>query len=427
MPRRSSGSASSPAQRPRKPGSGPSTASSPGSPRRSAGRSAEAAPQTVSGDVEADWTAIAEYVALVENTADEAGKLVLPNHASRSVDNLRARLGHVRPAEIDTDAAIAALRILPPDKTTSYRDSIRFFNKLIATRARHAPIAHLLPAAPVGHLPTLRDRPMDWSLCTEAFRADLAQVIERAIRVPRQRDRFGGRLGRDPVAERRRATKGRKRPVRNKSSGPRRSARRSPGSPGTPFPTGRRSTRYDAVEELADQGQRLGGRRPVHGARAGRGHAQGSRTPPPRFRPISTISGRSPGATARTKDLLWEIEDLRLDYDDGVRRRAGDVRDARSLREARRSRPGGGRARSSPARACCSRRPAGCWRARRSPSTSGPRRCISGWPRRCWPSSSRARSGHATSTRCSPRVTRRSSSRRGGSGPRPGSTSPAAG
>ncbi|WP_292294807.1 hypothetical protein [Marivita sp.] len=76
----------------------------------------------------------------------------------------------------------------------------------------------------MGDLPTLRDRPMDWSRCTEAFHTDLSRVVELAIRGARERDRFGGRLGRDPVAERRRAT------------------RRSPGSPGTPSRIGQRST-----------------------------------------------------------------------------------------------------------------------------------------------------------------------------------------
>lgn len=176
------------------------------------------APANVPTDADAAWDQVAEYVALAENTRDAEGRRLLPNQASRSIDNLRARLGHVPPHFVDTTAAIAALKALPPDKTGSFRNAIRFFNKLIGSRQRHAAIAPCLPEVAIGHLPTLRDRAMDWTLCSASFRSDLASVIERTIRGPRQRDTFGGRLGRDPVAERRRATKGRKRPVRNKTA-----------------------------------------------------------------------------------------------------------------------------------------------------------------------------------------------------------------
>lgn len=179
---------------------------------------AQDAPRSMPADVDAAWDRLADYVANAENTVGLDGERLLPNHASRSIENLRARLGMHAPARIDTDAAKAALAVIPPDKTASFRRAIRFWNRLIAERARHEAIEALLPSAPVGSLPTLRDRAMDWSLCTEAFRDDLAHVIARALRAPRQRDRFGGRLGRDPVTERRRATKGRKRPVRNKTA-----------------------------------------------------------------------------------------------------------------------------------------------------------------------------------------------------------------
>jgi len=71
-----------------------------------------ATPQTVPGDVMADWDAIADYVALAETRFDARGDQLLPTQSTLSIASLRARLGHVHPAEIDTAEAIAALRAL---------------------------------------------------------------------------------------------------------------------------------------------------------------------------------------------------------------------------------------------------------------------------------------------------------------------------
>jgi hypothetical protein len=148
-------------------------------------------------DARAGWDLIRRYVADVENTFDAAGKRVLPNQSLRSIDNLIARLGHVAPTGLDAEAAQAALLRLPANKTDSFRNSVRFFDKLIAARDRHAPIATLLPAAPIGQLPTLRDAAIDWQAFGEAFRASMETAIDRAMNVPRPAgpDRFGGRLG----------------------------------------------------------------------------------------------------------------------------------------------------------------------------------------------------------------------------------------
>jgi hypothetical protein len=96
------------------------------------------------------------------------------------------------------------------------RNSIAALNRLIANRDHHPAIAHLLPARPIGPLPRLRDTPLDWSL----FSPEFIQSRDRAIRIAirgtgRERDRFDGKLGADPLAERRAARKGRRRPVRN--------------------------------------------------------------------------------------------------------------------------------------------------------------------------------------------------------------------
>ena len=275
----------------------------------------DAAPQAIAGDMTVAWDAIADYVALAENTFDAECERLLPNQASRSIDNLRARLGHMLPARIDTQAAIAALAALPPDKTTSYRNSIRFLNKLIENRARHAPIASLLPPAPVGPLPTLRDRPMNWSLCSAAFQSDLPEVVERAIRGARQPDRFSGRLGRDPVAERRRAIRGRKRPVRNKAlraTGFRRAlswlARHA-------FPERAQAYEFTAVMQLltADCVSEAVDRFAV------RARAAGTLKDPETTSSLSTYLsdlGTIAKRNGADETLVWEIEDLRFDFYD---------------------------------------------------------------------------------------------------------------
>ncbi|MGR3270490.1 hypothetical protein [Thalassococcus profundi] len=274
-----------------------------------------AEPAIVSPGVDAGWDRIAEYVALVENTSDEEGNLVLPNQSSRSIDNLRARLGHVAIGRIDTAAAVAALAALPPDKTQSYRNSVRFLNKLIGDRARHAPIADLLPQAPVGPLPTLRDRPMDWTLCTAEFQADLSRAVGRAIRAPRRQDRFDGRLGRDPVSERRRDTKGRKRPVRNRTI--REKAFRSSLSWLARHAYPDRGAVYELsrVEDLLTDGlvadaiarfvARTGGSEFLKSAKA-------TSSLNTYLSDLTTIAKRNGAA----EELVWELEDLRFDLAD---------------------------------------------------------------------------------------------------------------
>jgi len=175
-------------------------------------RDTQGAPDT---GIAAAWDRLAAYAEEVENTFDDAGRRRLPNGASLSVANLRARLGDTHPAAVDTAAAARALKDIPADKTNSYRNSVRFLDKLIATRESHAPIADLLPGTPIGALPTIRDAALDWSRFTAAFRADRDRAITRAIRGTPRKDQFRGALGDDPIAERRATARRRKRPVRN--------------------------------------------------------------------------------------------------------------------------------------------------------------------------------------------------------------------
>jgi hypothetical protein len=175
--------------------------------RQGHGRSRRARPSN--SGIGAAWNLIARYVSEVENTVDANGVLRLPNQSSRSMDNLRPRLGDTHPREIETKAAIRALKHLPADKTDSYRNATRFLDKLIAARDAHAPI---------GQLPTMRDAARDWSRFASAFIASRDRAIAQGIQGQPRPDRFGGRLGNDPIADRRAAARGRKRPVRNKEA-----------------------------------------------------------------------------------------------------------------------------------------------------------------------------------------------------------------
>ena len=173
------------------------------------------APVDLSGE-DAAWARMETYARETENTRDADGQLLLPNMFSLSVANLRARCRAIHPARLDTAAVSRALNMAPPDKAASLRNSIAALNRLIADRDRHPAIADLLPRDPIGPLPRLRDMPLEWS----RFGATFLQGRDRAIRIAirgegRERDRFGGKLGADPLADRRAARKGRRRPVRN--------------------------------------------------------------------------------------------------------------------------------------------------------------------------------------------------------------------
>ncbi|WP_432256611.1 hypothetical protein [Limimaricola sp. AA108-03] len=165
---------------------------------------------------DAAWARFEAYACEVENTFDEQGVRLLPNMFSKSVANLRARCRNTHPARLDTATVTQALETAPPDKASTLRNSIAALNRLIADRARHPAIADLLPTGPIGPLPRIRDTPLDWSRFGPEFLKSRDRAIRLAIRGEgQQRDRFGGKLGQDPLADRRAARKGRRRPVRN--------------------------------------------------------------------------------------------------------------------------------------------------------------------------------------------------------------------
>lgn len=162
------------------------------------------------------WDLILGYVKNVENTFDADGTRILPNMSSLSISNLRARLKTHLPENLTTEIAEATLTALPADKAASFRNSVKFFDKLIAERERHAPITALLPEKPLGPLRSLRDAPIQWEAFPDSFRASMQRMIKIAIRghAPRH-DPLADRLGSDPLAARRAARQNRRKPVRN--------------------------------------------------------------------------------------------------------------------------------------------------------------------------------------------------------------------
>jgi len=170
------------------------------------------AQDATSPDARLAWDHLIGYAKRVQNRAGPDGSKVLPGMADVSLANLRARVGHVFPAALDTISATEALSAIPADKTASFRRSLRLLNKMIAQRNRHEEVASLLPLAPVGPLPGRRDAPLDWSSLPAPLVKSCEAAIERAVHGERaKRDRFGGKLGADPMPRR---TKG-KRKVRN--------------------------------------------------------------------------------------------------------------------------------------------------------------------------------------------------------------------
>lgn len=173
---------------------------------------APAGPPAGNDPVAAAWTALAEHIETAEKTRLRNGRLRLPNLSSLSIANLRARLGHVHPRNIDAPEAEAALVSAPQGKGDSLRRSLRFLDGLIAAREAHPEIAALLPPNPVGPLARRRDRPLDWSAFPPDLLASRDAALDRAVRSASPRR---GRRGPDPLAGARRNRREHRRPVRN--------------------------------------------------------------------------------------------------------------------------------------------------------------------------------------------------------------------
>ncbi|MDV7141756.1 hypothetical protein R3X27_03575 [Tropicimonas sp. TH_r6] len=170
--------------------------------------------QDVALDADASYDKIIDYVAGLETPGGQVSDGFFPNQATRSIDNLKSRTGIVPSWELDTETATKVIKGTPADKVASLRRSFLFFNKIILARDVHEPIKDLLPEKPIGPLPRIRDFPLDWSKFSPEFLKSRDKAIKRAIRGEVKKDRFAGRLGKDPMARRRAATRGRKKPVR---------------------------------------------------------------------------------------------------------------------------------------------------------------------------------------------------------------------
>lgn len=169
-----------------------------------------------STDAAQAWNLISGYVKSVENTLDEAGARILPNMSSLSIANLRARLKNHMPVDLTPESVERAFVSLPANKASTFRRSVRFFDRLITERQMHSPIAELLPKDPLGPLRTLRDNKIDWSRFSDNFTVSFEQMITVAIRGHRPRhDPLATKIGADPLASRRAARKHRRKPVRN--------------------------------------------------------------------------------------------------------------------------------------------------------------------------------------------------------------------
>lgn len=147
------------------------------------------------------WDQVVGYAEAVENTFDEFGVRILPNLFAHSMQTLRARCATTHPAGLTTETARTALVACRTDKVQSLRNSFSAFNTLIRDRHKHAAIAHLLPAAPIGSLPLLRDAGLDWEKFSDVFLASRDRAITKAVRPDREqrRDRFKGRLGKSKL------------------------------------------------------------------------------------------------------------------------------------------------------------------------------------------------------------------------------------
>ncbi len=266
------------------------------------------------------WDQVVGYTAAVENTFDESGARILPNCFTRSMETLRARCAAVHPASLTTEAAKRALEACRSDKVTSFRNSISAFNTLIRDRHRHAAIAHLIPTVPIGPLPLLRDRALDWGQFSEAFIASRDRAILRAVQPDRaeRRDRFQGRLGKSKLGSA--GTRKRQRKVHNTGSATKAHLNALSWLIRHSFPDREDAYAFEAIEELFD---------PEIIARAvtnytARAEASLSLLDPKDTASAGTILSRLQTLAARngwSDDVVFEIEDARFDQVDSYHAR----------------------------------------------------------------------------------------------------------
>ena len=164
----------------------------------------------------AGYARLEAYAAKLAGRAPDAKDGTTPPSSDElRARTLKARFGHVPLTDLDAAAAAAAYAEVPAAKKASARAALAWLDDLIAARDAHPEISALLPRSPIGAMPTLRPRPIDWSRLPAPLRDDREAVIARAIRMatgPCIRRKAREAYGADPLAERRRERrKGRKR------------------------------------------------------------------------------------------------------------------------------------------------------------------------------------------------------------------------
>ncbi|MFG6531571.1 MULTISPECIES: hypothetical protein [unclassified Sulfitobacter] len=266
------------------------------------------------------WDQVVGYAEAVENTFDESGDRILPNYFARSMETLRARCTAVHPAALTTEAAKRVLEACRSDKVTSFRNSISAFNTLIRDRHRHAAIAHLIPTAPIGALPLLRDPALDWGKFSEAFIASRDRAILRAVQPDRaeRRDRFQGRLGKNKLGSA--GARKRQRKIRNTGNATKGHLNALSWLIRHSFPNREEAYDFDAIEEIFQ---------PEIITRAvanfiARAKASASLLDPNDTASAGTILSRLQTLAARngwSDDVVFEIEDARFDQVDSYQAR----------------------------------------------------------------------------------------------------------
>ncbi len=134
------------------------------------------------GSTRALWDPLIDYVAELEGFVDDGAPWT--KGASRSLTLFRARAA-CGPAALDQAEIDRINRDLQATKRKSLRKAIARINKLIDVADQHPAITGMLPAAPLQQPATAdRARRIVWNTLPPAFRASVAELLERTTETP---------------------------------------------------------------------------------------------------------------------------------------------------------------------------------------------------------------------------------------------------
>ncbi len=142
-----------------------------------------AAPTGASGGSARElWDPLIDYVANLEGFVNDGAPWT--RGASRALTLFRARAA-CGPAALDQAEIDRINRELEAKKRKSLRKAVARINKLIAVADQHPEIAGMLPAAPLRQ-PAAADRArrIVWKTLPAAFRASVAELLERTTETP---------------------------------------------------------------------------------------------------------------------------------------------------------------------------------------------------------------------------------------------------